>query len=317
MEYLLYGGKGGVGKTTFAAATGLALARADRTALVVSTDPAHSVADAFETTVGDGPTAIEPGLDAVETDPTAGTERYRRLFEAVADDLDEAGIDIDAAEVQDLFTSGALPGSDELAALESFATHLDADYDVVVFDTAPTGHTLRLLDLPEAVGTGVRTALSLREQVRRKTTAAKTMVLGPYAALGRRADEDEAAAFDELVAEMEQVERVLRDPDRTTFRVVCTPERMVLAETERLVEQLRTFEVPVGEILVNRVLEDPNPDCDRCQGQFARQQDVLDDVEAAFPDLPVEQLPDLTGVAEGRAAVERIADRIAEVGLAD
>ncbi|MHB9286366.1 ArsA family ATPase [Halobacteriales archaeon Cl-PHB] len=310
MEYLLFGGKGGVGKTTCAAATGLALARTDRETLMVSTDPAHSIADAFETPVGDDPTAIAAGLDAVETDPTAGTERYRRLFEAVAADLDDAGIDLDAADVQDLFSSGELPGSDELAALESFATYLEADYDVVVFDTAPTGHTLRLLDLPDAVGTGVRTALSLREQVRRKTTAAKTMVMGPYAALGRRVDEDEAAAFDELVAEMEAVESVLRDPERTSFRVVCTPERMVLAETERLVDQLRTFEVPVGQVLVNRVLEDPNPDCDRCQGQFDRQQRVLEDIEAAFPALPVGHLPDLTGVAAGRAAVDRIADRI-------
>jgi arsenite-transporting ATPase len=310
-DVLLYGGKGGVGKTTCAAATGLALARAGRETLVVSTDPAHSLADAYEADLGGTPVAVESGLDAVETDPEAGTEGYRRLFAAVAAALDDAGIDLDAAAVEELFTGGALPGGDELAALDALATYADDDrWDAVVFDTAPTGHTLRLLDMPETVGTGVRTAMSLREQVRRKASAARTMVLGPYATLGRSRRGDDTASDEEFLAlaeRMDAVAGVLRDPDRTDFRVVCTPERLVLAETERLVARLRSFEIPVGSVLVNRVLADPNPDCDRCRTQADRQAAVLEDIEAAFPGRPVQSLPDLTGTAAGESVLDELA----------
>ena len=311
-EVVLYGGKGGVGKTTCAAATGLAAAEAGATALVVSTDPAHSLGDVFQTAVGGDPTEIRPGLEAVETDPQTGTAQYEALFETLAAELDGAGIDLDDAGLGELFTSGLLPGSDELAALANIDRYAADDrWDTVIFDTAPTGHTLRLLDLPEAVGTGVETALSLREQVGRKTDAAKTMLFGPYATMGSR-DEDHAA-FTDVLAEMERVGEVLRDDERTEFRVVSLAESLVFAETKRLVEQLDSAGVPVGGIVVNRVLSNVDEDCARCQAQRTDQQAVLADMRETFTDRPIRELPDLTGEASGWAALERLATDLRSV----
>lgn len=311
-EVVLYGGKGGVGKTTCAAATGLAAAEAGATVLVVSTDPAHSLGDVFETAVGGAPTEIRPGLEAVETDPQTGTAQYEALFETLAAELDGAGIDLDDAGLGELFTSGLLPGSDELAALANIDRYAGDDrWDTVIFDTAPTGHTLRLLDLPEAVGTGVETALSLREQVGRKTDAAKTMLFGPYATMGSRDEED--AAFTDVLAEMERVGEVLRDDERTEFRVVSLAESLVFAETKRLVEQLDSAGVPVGGIVVNRVLSNVDEDCARCQAQRTDQQAVLADMRETFTDRPIRELPDLTGEASGWAALERLATDLRSV----
>lgn len=311
-EVVLYGGKGGVGKTTCAAATGLAAAEAGATALVVSTDPAHSLGDVFQTAVGGDPTEIRPGLEAVETDPQTGTAQYEALFETLAAELDGAGIDLDDAGLGELFTSGLLPGSDELAALANIDRYAGDDrWDTVIFDTAPTGHTLRLLDLPEAVGTGVETALSLREQVGRKTDAAKTMLFGPYATMGSRDEED--AAFTDVLAEMERVGEVLRDDERTEFRVVSLAESLVFAETKRLVEQLDSAGVPVGGIVVNRVLSNVDEDCARCQAQRTDQQAVLADMRETFTDRPIRELPDLTGEASGWAALERLATDLRSV----
>ena len=308
-EVVLYGGKGGVGKTTCAAATGWGGAEAGDEVLVVSTDPAHSLGDVFETDVGSDLTDIKPGLAAVEVDAAKGTEQYKALFEALAEDLGGAGIDLDEAGLRDLFRSGLVPGSDQLAALATLDTYADDErFDRVVFDTAPTGHTLRLLDLPDAVGTGVETALSVREQVSRKTDAAKTMLFGPYAAMG--SDDDDDKAFTDLLGEMERVAALLRDPERTSFRVVCLPERLVLAETERLVARLREADVPVGNLVVNRVLEEIDETCARCTAQRADQQEVLADIEATFGDTGIVELPDLTGRASGTEVLDEIAPRL-------
>lgn len=292
-EIILYGGKGGVGKTTCAAATGWGLADAGQETLVVSTDPAHSLGDVFGIDLGNEPTGVADGLSAVEVDAGEGVARYEALFETLAEELGSVGVNLDEAGLSDLFQSGLMPGSDQLAALATLDRYADDDqWDRVVFDTAPTGHTLRLLDLPDAVGTGVKTALSLREQVSRKADAAKTMMFGPYATVGR---DDDETAFTAVLEEMDRVAEVLRDPERTTFRVVTLPEPLVLAETERLVERLRDADVPVGPLVVNRVLEDIDESCARCRAQREKQGEMLAEIEETFPELEVVELPDLTG----------------------
>jgi len=318
-RFVLFGGKGGVGKTTCAAAAGLALARQGSDALVISTDPAHSLGDAFDVDLGGAPTAVDDSLWAAQTDPEAGTAAYRRLFEDVTDELADAGIDLEEAALRELFSSGGLPGGDELAALDAVARYADDEhFDVVVVDTAPTGHTLRLLDLPETVGTGVRTALSLRDQVRRKTDAARTMVFGPYAAIGRRReDEDETASFAALADKMDRVATVLRDPERTRFHVVTTPEVLAVRETDRLLDQLREAEIPVGTIVVNRVLEDIDDDCERCTSRQARQREIVTDLRATHPDLDLVTLPDRVSDLQGVVELAPLADRLAEAGFAD
>ena len=308
-RFLLYGGKGGVGKTTVAAATGYRLATVGHETLVVSTDPAHSLADAVETEVGGDPTEIRSGLWGVEVDPQTGIDRYRSLFEALASEFSDAGIRMDEEEIADLFTTGVMPGSDELAAIEGMATYIESDrWDRVVFDTAPTGHTLRLLDLPSVMDRGVATAMDLRDQVRRKVNTARTMMFGPMAS--RR--DDGPDDFTEMRTRMERVGTVLRDPKQTAFRVVTIPETMAVRETERLVAKLREFDVPVTTLVVNKVIEDAG-DCQRCQGKQAVQQESIAALRESLPDLDVWTIPDQSGEVTGISALDRVAESLVDV----
>ncbi|WP_408956777.1 ArsA family ATPase [Natrinema sp. 74] len=324
-DCIFYGGKGGVGKTTCAAATGLSLAAAGRETLVVSTDPAHSLADSFEADLGSDPTRLEdaeplPGLEgdadgagglwAVEIDPEARKERYEKLARALAADLRSAGISLSDEEIERFFAAGAPAGSDEIAALDLLVEYVDAGrWDTVVFDTAPTGHTLRLFDMPEAMGLALETAQSLRGQARRIGNAARTAVFGPMSMMtGNSDDEDES--LETFRARLERARDLLTDPGRTEFRVVLIPESMAIAETERLVGRLREAGVSVERLVVNRVLEDPHEGCPRCRSQQARHEERLAEIRETFPDLAVATLPDLEGEVQGRESLAVIAERL-------
>ncbi|MFB6165133.1 MAG: ArsA family ATPase [Haloarculaceae archaeon] len=309
-QYLLFGGKGGVGKTTCAAATGLALAREGADTLVVSTDPAHSLSDSFEQSIGGKPTAIDANLWAVEIDPAERMETYKRLFADLLEEFGEVGVDVEDRDLEELFAAGIAPGGDEVAALDTLLEYAESDrWEYLVLDTAPTGHTLRLLDTPEIVGATVRTAISVRGQVRRLADSAKRMMLGPAYYFGR----DDDAAGDELADledRMERVAALLRDPERASFTIVLIPERMALAETERLVAELREVDVPVGGLVVNKVLADPAPDCDRCQSRAAAHEAMVAEVRETFPDLPVQVLPERETDVSGLAELDDLADEV-------
>ncbi|MCL7418332.1 MAG: arsenical pump-driving ATPase GET3 [Halalkalicoccus sp.] len=307
-EHVLYGGKGGVGKTTMAAATGLAAARRGERTLVVSTDPAHSLSDSFEIDLTGEPTEIREGLFAVEIDPESRADRYQSIVSAIASDLRAVGISLSEEEVERLFGSGIPAGGDEAAALDVLAEYVDSgEYDRIVFDTAPTGHTLRLLELPDVLDAALETTDSVRGQLHRMATSTRSMLMGPAAYLGRDESEDELAG---LKSRMERAREVLRDPERTEFRAVLIPERMAIAETERLVERLREVEMPVSTLVVNKVLEDVDEDCSRCQTRKERHEERLAEIREIFPEFEVVTVPDETGEVHGVESLERIAERL-------
>ncbi|WP_049937161.1 ArsA family ATPase [Haloplanus natans] len=301
---VLYGGKGGVGKTTCAAAHALARSRTGARTLVVSTDPAHSLGDAFERDLGADPTDVADSLAAAEVDPETGQAAYRGVIEALAAEFRDAGLHLDDADFERLFEAGLVPGGDEVAALEYIARYADADYETVVFDTAPTGHTLRLLDLPAVLAETLGVAGDVQQRVRRTARAARSMVLGPAAYWGGRSDDADAVTT--LHDRIEAVGALLRDPERTSFRVVLTPERMAIAESERLVARLREADVSVESLVVNRLFTNPEDcACDRCRRDEVRHADRLAAVEAGF-DLPVRRVPELPGDTQGIDALERV-----------
>ncbi|MFB6131574.1 MAG: ArsA family ATPase [Salinigranum sp.] len=314
-EYVLYGGKGGVGKTTMAAATALASAAAGTSTLVVSTDPAHSLSDTLGVDVPPDPARIREDvpLFAAEIDPDAvlegpfGETGTFGGFDADADvDTDEFGDPFDdgpgesagaggatfgggSPDGDDAFgggedpfggsggggggnplgggplgglgellggdgaspLGGPMPGADEAAAMQQLLAYLDDDrFDRVVVDTAPTGHTLRLLELPEIMDSMIGRIVKLRERFRGMMDSVK----GLFGAGG-----DAEAGFAELEDLAERIERlraVLRDPDRTDFRVVMIPEEMSVVESERLIQRLDEFGIPVRTLVINRVMED-------------------------------------------------------------
>ncbi|MFA9504002.1 ArsA family ATPase [Natrinema sp. H-ect1] len=318
-DCIFYGGKGGVGKTTCAAATALRLADAGRDTLVVSTDPAHSLSDSLETDLGPEPRELEAeaaGIDAasgslwaVEIDPDARKERYERLARALAADLRSAGIRLDDEEVGRLFAGGAPAGSDEIAALDLLVEYVDdGDWDVVVFDTAPTGHTLRLFDTPEVMGLALETAQSLRGQAKRIGDAARTAVLGPMSMFGSGRDDEEG--LESFRARLERARQLLTDPERTEFRVVLLPESMAIAESERLVATLREADVRVDRLVVNRVFEDPEDGCSRCQSRHERHLERVAEIRATFPDLEVVTLPEREGEVQGLETLLSVGDRL-------
>jgi arsenite-transporting ATPase len=309
-EFVLYGGKGGVGKTTLAAATGVRAAREGNRTLVVSTDPAHSIADAYETAVGPEPTRVTDDLDlfALEIDPRDRFERrYGDTFRRMLDDVESLGVNLGAADVESVADHGLIPGADEIAVVDLFSEYDDhPEWDVVVFDTAPTGHTLRLLELPDVMDSTMGTLLNVKQQLRSVTSAVSSM-------LGRGDDdEDDDHSYSEqmstLQERMEAVADRLRDGERTGFRVVTIPERMAVTETERLLGELDASDISVDHVLANKVLVDPSEDCPTCWPRHKSQQAALAEARTSFAPA-VREVP-LVPDSEGFDRVDAVAEYV-------
>ena len=312
-RYVLYGGKGGVGKTTCAAATAYRLARDGNETLVVSTDPAHSLSDSFGAPVSSEPTEVHDGLWAVEVDPEEAMEEYRDAFEDVPKKLASgigASMGLDSEEVGEgmggLFDDAMdAPGSNEAAAMYKFMEYMESDrWDYVVFDTAPTGHTLKLLQLPEVMDSMVGRLFRIRSQIQG--------VFGSVAGIFGE-DEDEESEGDKLERLKGRVERVrekLVDPEQTEFRVVMVPERMAVLETERLIDRLSRFDIPVGTVVVNKVMEDVNEDCEFCLDRWEVQKENLEEAEEKFDDMKTVRLPLMREEVRGTDALEKVAERL-------
>jgi arsenite-transporting ATPase len=292
-EYVLYGGKGGVGKTTMAAATALASARGDTPTLVVSTDPAHSLSDTLETSIPAEPTRIRQDIPlyGAEIDPA----------EALSDGplgLESGGNPLSGLLGDDAANpfGGSMPGSDEAAAIRLLLDYLDDPrFDRVVVDTAPTGHTLRLLELPEMLDTMIGKLLTMRERMS-----------GMFDMFGDGDDEEEIDGLREFSARIEHLRELLRDPARTDFRVVMVPEELSVFEAERLLDRLDTFGIPVGTVVVNRVMQDPgevadvdpelfvapnHTDCEFCKRRWQVQQRALSRSQDLFRGHEVRRVP--------------------------
>ncbi|SEP77859.1 ArsA family ATPase [Natrinema salaciae] len=332
-DYVLYGGKGGVGKTTMAAATALDSARGGTPTLIVSTDPAHSLSDTFETDIPSEPGRIRDDIPlyAAEIDPEAAIERGDTPFggagtEAGAADESPFPGDADGSPFpggegteggplgglgdllsgdspMDALFGGAMPGADEAAAMQLLLEYMDDErFERVVVDTAPTGHTLRLLQLPEIMDTMMGRLVKFRQRIGGMLDGVKGMFGGEEPS----ADEDDLEDLEVLRERIERLRAALRDPARTDFRIVMVPEEMSVFESKRLRQQLREFEIPVGTVVVNRVMEplsnvtddvegeflQPNlDDCEFCQRRWDVQQTALAEAQDLFRGTDVRRVP--------------------------
>ncbi|QLD86704.1 TRC40/GET3/ArsA family transport-energizing ATPase [Natronomonas halophila] len=311
-QYVLYGGKGGVGKTTCAAATALKKAREDHPTLVISTDPAHSLSDVFDQSVGSEPTHVRDDLDlwAVEVDPEERIGQYRGQVSAALDELDDLGISLDEGDLDDVIEAGVAPGTDEAAAMDLFVDYMDDPrYEYIVFDTAPTGHTLRLLKLPDVMSSAMGKLMSVKSQVSTLADSVRTFFGNEEDDEADESDHDVDVDLQDLQDRMDRVADALRDPERTEFRPVLIPETMAILETERLLAELDAYDIPADRAVVNKVIEDPTPDCDLCQSRYSSQQKRIEEAREKF-DMPLTLLPLLHGEVHGLEAVETIADRL-------
>ena len=253
LQWIFVGGKGGVGKTTTSCCLSLQLAKVRKKVLIVSTDPAHNLSDAFAQKFSKDPTAVNgyENLFCMEIDPEVnmGDE----LGEAMGAVGEEGGGL--ASLMQDLVK--AFPGIDEAMSFAELMKQVQSmDYDVIVFDTAPTGHTLRLLAFPTTIGTAMDKILSLKNKF-------AGMIPQMAAMMGGNMPSEEMM-MGKLEAMREVIERVnltFKDPAKTTFVCVCIPEFLSLYETERLVQELTKFDIDTHNIVVNQVLF-PDKDAD-------------------------------------------------------
>jgi arsenite/tail-anchored protein-transporting ATPase len=281
VRILLYTGKGGVGKTSIAAATALLSASRGYRTIVLSTDIAHSLADAFDVLLGAEPSQIAPNLWGQEPDVYYNIGRYWRTIQAyVAELFSWHGLDEVLAEEMSV-----LPGMDELGNLLWIADHVDqGKFDVIVVDAAPTGETLRLLSLPEASRWWVERIAPIGRRVSRMGGAVIQKMLG----VPMPKDEVFAAA-ERLLARLERLHTLLADPELTAVRVVLALEKLSIAEAERSFTYFHLFGYPSDLVIANRVLP---PDVG---GYFAElrqlQQGYLPMVEAAFAPVPVRTVP--------------------------
>ena len=278
MRVLLFTGKGGVGKTTTAAATAVQAARRGHKTLVLSTDPAHSLADALGVELGHDPTEIEAGLYGQQVDTQlAFEESWREVQHYLREVLESGGVDpLEAEELT------VLPGADEvLALLEMRAQAESGRWDVVVVDCAPTAETLRLLALPEALSWYMDRVFP-RE---RRLVRSLRPVLSQLAGLPMPPDKV-FGAVERLHAELTEVRALLVDPTTTSVRLVLTPEAVVVAEARRTLTSLSLYGYRVDGVVANRVIPDGGSDA-WMQGWVAAQRQQLDGIATSFGAIPV------------------------------
>ncbi len=274
---ILYTGKGGVGKTSVAAASARACADSGLRTIIVSTDPAHSLSDSFETELGPDPTSISPLLWGQEVQAEREMEANWGRVQAWLGALlaDRGVMDIAAEELS------VPPGMDELFSLLQIKRHHDSgDYDAVIVDCAPTGETLRLLGFPDIAHWWLEKVFPWE---RRLLAAAKP--------LARMVDveipgEEVIAEVQRLVRQLIAMNEILRDRSHASMRLVMTPDRMVVKEAQRTFTYLNLYGYLTDAVIVNRVFPD-----ELAEGYFGdwyeRQQDCLEEVMAGFSPVPV------------------------------
>jgi arsenite-transporting ATPase len=298
---ILYTGKGGVGKTSIAAATALLCARRGYRTIVLSTDIAHSLADAFDMPLGPEPTKITDNLWGQEPDVYFNIGRYWRTIQSyMAELFSWRGLDEVLAEEMTV-----LPGMDELGNLLWIADHVDSKaYDVIVVDAAPTGETLRLLSLPEASRWWIERIAPIGRRVSRIGRPMLERMIG----VPMPRDEVFAAA-QRLLSRLEQVHRLLADPERSSVRIALNLEKLSIVEARRSFTYFHLFGYPSDLVVCNRVLPSEMAGDGSFGGLRKSQQRYLPEVEAQFAPVPVRTVPlfdrEMIGV-----------DRLVEIGEA-
>ena len=277
LKWVFVGGKGGVGKTSVSSSLAVLLAQKLPKVLIISTDPAHNLSDAFNQKMSYQPTLINGfnNLYGIEINPKELKDEDDNLTSMLGISIDE--------ETQNIFEDlkNSIPGIDEALAIGVLLQIIDKmDYSIVIFDTAPTGHTLRMLNFPAILDEASKKFSMLKDK------------MGPMSGFIGEALGDGFKNMLEMVdtfkVQAEKIRKDFTNKEHTTFVAVCIPEFLSMYETERMIQELNKDEIDCRNIVINQVLfvnkENENTQCDMCQARFNMQKKYIRQIRQLYGD---------------------------------
>ena len=295
LRMIIFGGKGGVGKTSCAVACAIGLAENFKT-LVISTDPAHSVSDSLEQEIGFRlqPVHNVANLTAIEISADEAFKEFKKEHEAELVKLFDTSTNFDEEDIQQMM-SLSIPGIDEVMSFKTIIDLIEENnYEKYVVDTAPTGHALRLLSSPILLDEWIRMAAKMRWKYRYMIESFS----GEY-------KEDEAdVMLLNLKKTVKRIAALLGNSDKCEFIPVCIPEDMAIMETERLLAELRNFKITTRQLILNNVME--SDESGFCRQRKKAQLKYIDKVHDRFNKLQVVIVPLFPDEIKGVLALKRL-----------
>ncbi len=285
LNMVMFGGKGGVGKTTCASSSAIWAAEHGRNTLIISIDPAHSLGDSLGVDLPPGEPKQIPSIDnltALEINPKANISEFRGLTNI--NPIEEMGMpDIMRGmplmeDLQEL-TSMNPPGIDEALALLKMLEFVETEhnYDLIIFDTAPTGHTLRFLSLPETLSGWIGKLINMRIKFGNMFGAIKRIFTRE-----EKKEDNSLKILERLNNSILNARDDLTNPLKNSFVIVMIPEEMAITETGRLLNELIKNNIPVSNIVVNQLYQDPSDLCNFCRARREMQQRNLIKIREIF-----------------------------------
>ncbi|KAI4598048.1 Golgi to ER traffic- protein [Pestalotiopsis sp. 9143b] len=311
LRWIFVGGKGGVGKTTTSCSLAIQLAKVRRSVLLISTDPAHNLSDAFNQKFGKEARLVEgfDNLSAMEIDPNGSIQDLmagQGGENGAGADLNELGGGM-GGMMQDL--AFAIPGIDEAMSFAEVLKQVKSlSYETIIFDTAPTGHTLRFLQFPSVLEKALAKVSQLSSQY------------GPLlnGFLGANGSLPNGQNLGEMMEKLEglrqtisEVNAQFKDENLTTFVCVCIAEFLSLYETERMIQELASYGIDTHSIVVNQLLfPRQGSNCDQCTARRKMQKKYLDQIEELYDEFNVVRMPLLVEEVRGKDRLEKFSDML-------
>ncbi|KAI6242877.1 ATPase ASNA1-like protein [Aphelenchoides fujianensis] len=307
LKWIFVGGKGGVGKTTCSCSLAIQLAKVRRTVLIISTDPAHNISDAFNQKFTKSPLLVNgfENLYAMEVeaakDPSADAPQPESSEPSMMSTMKSMLTEL----------SGSLPGIDEATSFAQMIKLVQSlDFDVVVFDTAPTGHTLRLLQFPTLIEKSLGRFMGMTSQF-----MPMLQQLGPMLGLNDVNSEQTTSKMQETLEIVRRINAQFKDPEMTTFVCVCIAEFLSMYETERLIQELTKQDIDTHNIIVNQLLfpdkdKSGNVVCKKCSSRYKIQQKYLNQILDLYDDFHITQLPLLDNEVRGAELLREFSGKL-------
>jgi arsenite/tail-anchored protein-transporting ATPase len=305
-RYVMFGGKGGLGKTTFSAATAFWLAQQGKKVLVFSVDPQASLSDIFQQDIfGKGPVKIMENLWAQEIDADRHIREYQDEVRQKIRDM--YGLEEVPAEIEDYIqAASAEPAMEESAIFDSVVDIVvQGDYDYYIYDLVPLGHALYYLSMAKVYDEWIGKITRLREEMRE------------YEEVAARMKRQKEVEEDQILGELQYIRgrinaasKILTDREQTAFFFVIVPEEMILLDTRKAAEMFAKFDVPIGGYVVNRVLPEELARQDvpaYLRNRMAMQKDQLSEIQRTFGSQVLAHVPELERDVTGLPMIERVA----------